>query len=127
MIQVRNNLFETNSSSTHSLVMCKDEDFEKFKNGETCLNVYEETFEKPTKDIIDHDLKLLENGQVSFDGKVYDDFYDLCCDWENVDGLDWTEGRIVMYWMLNEGGFYNADIKQFNGVTAISIEYNSEI
>ena len=33
-IQVRNGLFETNSSSVHSLVMCSDSDFEKWKNGE---------------------------------------------------------------------------------------------
>ena len=127
MIEVRNSLFETNSSSTHSLVMCTNEDFEKFKNGETCLDVYDETFIKPTKDITSHDLKMLDNGKVSFDGKIYDDFYDLCVDWENVEGLDWTEGRVVMYWMLDAGGFYNADKKQFNGVTALSIEYNSEI
>lgn len=127
MIQVRKNLFETNSSSTHSLVMCTNEDFEKFKNGETCLDVYSEKFIKPTEDITSHDLKLLENGQVLFDGKIYNDFYDLCSDWENVDGLDWTEGRVAMYWMLDAGGFFSTDIKQFNGVTALSIEYNNEI
>lgn len=34
-IQVRKGLFETNSSSVHSIVMCSDSDFEKWKNGET--------------------------------------------------------------------------------------------
>lgn len=31
---VRNNVFETNSSSTHSITMCKESDFDKWKNGE---------------------------------------------------------------------------------------------
>ena len=34
MIKIRNNLFETNSSSTHSLTMCKEEEYLKWKNGE---------------------------------------------------------------------------------------------
>ena len=31
---VRANIFETNSSSTHSLVMCTKETLDKWKNGE---------------------------------------------------------------------------------------------
>ena len=34
MIQIRKNVFETNSSSTHSLVITTEEEFEKFKNNE---------------------------------------------------------------------------------------------
>lgn len=34
MIQSRKNVFETNSSSTHSLVMAMDSDFEKWEKGE---------------------------------------------------------------------------------------------
>ena len=34
MIQVRKNVFETNSSSTHSLVMAVKSDFDKWENGE---------------------------------------------------------------------------------------------
>lgn len=37
MIQVRSNVFETNSSSTHSLTMCSNDEFEKFKKGELVL------------------------------------------------------------------------------------------
>lgn len=37
-IQIRRGVFETNSSSTHSLTICSKEDFEKFKNGELVLN-----------------------------------------------------------------------------------------
>lgn len=34
MIKVRQRTFETNSSSTHSITMCMESDFEKWKNGE---------------------------------------------------------------------------------------------
>lgn len=34
MIQIRKNVFETNSSSTHSLVMAVASDFDKWKSGE---------------------------------------------------------------------------------------------
>lgn len=38
MIQIRHGVFETNSSSTHSLTMCTNDEFEHFKCGETFLN-----------------------------------------------------------------------------------------
>lgn len=34
MIKVRQGTFETNSSSTHSITMCMESDYEKWKNGE---------------------------------------------------------------------------------------------
>ena len=34
MRQIRHGVFETNSSSTHSLTMCSDDEFTKWKNGE---------------------------------------------------------------------------------------------
>lgn len=37
MLQIRRNCFETNSSSTHSLVMCEDDDFKALKNNEAFL------------------------------------------------------------------------------------------
>ena len=34
MISIRRNVFETNSSSTHSITMCMESDFDKWKKGE---------------------------------------------------------------------------------------------
>ena len=34
MIQIRHGVFETNSSSTHSMVVCSDEDLAKWEKGE---------------------------------------------------------------------------------------------
>lgn len=40
MKQVRNGVFETNSSSTHSITICTKEEFEKFKAGELMCDRY---------------------------------------------------------------------------------------
>lgn len=37
---IRRCVFETNSSSTHSIVMCSKEEYDKWENGETCLIPY---------------------------------------------------------------------------------------
>ena len=34
MKQVRRGVFETNSSSTHSITICTEDEYEKFKRGE---------------------------------------------------------------------------------------------
>ena len=34
MIQIRQNVFETNSSSTHSISICTDNDYQRWANGE---------------------------------------------------------------------------------------------
>lgn len=38
MLQVRQGVFETNSSSTHSITIVPQSDFDKWKNGEVYLN-----------------------------------------------------------------------------------------
>lgn len=41
---IRYNSFETNSSSTHALIIVDKIEFEKFKNGETYFNIGDDTF-----------------------------------------------------------------------------------
>ena len=38
--QIRQAVFETNSSSTHSLTMCSKNEFDAWRNGETFFDVY---------------------------------------------------------------------------------------
>lgn len=73
MIQIRQGVFETNSSSTHSICICTQDEFNKFKNGEMVYNnwdeelVTEEEFEKMCKSndyIVDYK-----------DKKNFDDFF----------------------------------------------------
>ena len=40
MKQIRRGCFETNSSSTHSLTICTEEEFEKWKSGELMFDSY---------------------------------------------------------------------------------------
>lgn len=47
--QIRHGVFETNSSSTHSLTMCSEEEFEAWKRGEVLFKRWEEKFVKPTQ------------------------------------------------------------------------------
>lgn len=44
MIQVRTGVFETNSSSTHSLILCTDETYQKFLREELFVDWDEEEF-----------------------------------------------------------------------------------
>ena len=40
MFSIRKNVFETNSSSTHSLCICTADEYEKFRDGETVYDSY---------------------------------------------------------------------------------------
>lgn len=42
MVHIRQGVFETNSSSTHSLTICTVEEFEKWKRGELLFDKYNE-------------------------------------------------------------------------------------
>lgn len=44
--QIRRGVFETNSSSTHSLTMCSEEEFEQWKKGKVLFDENYETFVK---------------------------------------------------------------------------------
>lgn len=44
MISVRQSVFETNSSSTHSVTVCNESDYERWKRGETLYASYENRF-----------------------------------------------------------------------------------
>lgn len=52
-IQIRRGVFETNSSSTHSITICTEEDFKKFLDGQMVLDRWFESlvpFEKKSSD-----------------------------------------------------------------------------
>ena len=81
-IQIRKGLFETNSSSVHSLVMCDGSDFEKWKRGEL-------VFSKDTETLVPIDnpyyvawskmsLKEKEEHWSEHDYLTYDQFFN---DW----------------------------------------------
>lgn len=56
--QVRRGVFETNSSSVHSLTMCSEEEYEKWENGEVLYWEYENKF--GTKEEIIEEMKNMK-------------------------------------------------------------------
>ena len=75
MKKIRNKVFETNSSSVHSLIICTDEEYEKLNNNKLYINNFEEfiTSEEYKKILIDF---YLEDNNIKEEVTNYDDFYD---------------------------------------------------
>ena len=93
MIQIRNNIFETNSSSVHSLTLCTEDDFDKWTTG---LLV----FDRDTDELVDinsynEDHKLIRSIVDGIEDDeyyckryyTYSDFFDGCDD-GNMDYME---------------------------------------
>lgn len=50
MLQIRRNVFETNSSSTHSLTMCSKDEYDAWINGEVYFDWYNNFVSKEERD-----------------------------------------------------------------------------
>ena len=74
--QIRRGVFETNSSSTHSLTMCSEDEFEAWKRGELLFKRWEEKFVKPTQ-LSDNDKRDAEEEY----GYTKDDYWK---DWDDL-------------------------------------------
>ncbi len=77
--QIRLGTFETNSSSTHSLIMCSDKEFKLFQAGELVLDVWNdelvplEAAETDEDDEIDTDrYRTYENYDQDYESFVGD-------------------------------------------------------
>ena len=46
MKQIRKNVFETNSSSTHTLAICTEDEYKDWQDGKLLFNKWNETFIK---------------------------------------------------------------------------------
>ena len=78
MKQIRKGVFETNSSSTHSITICTREDFNKFKSGELVFDCCSEKLApvdshdifycKTYKDFFSGDLETYVEGFVTPSG-----------------------------------------------------------
>lgn len=91
-IQVRRNLFETNSSSVHTITMCMDSDYEKWKSGEYVFNKFDEKL-IPVKDKKYQEWSKLsdeekENEYIQYDYLTYDQFFN---DYEAIEYETFSE------------------------------------
>lgn len=101
MIKIRKNVFETNSSSVHSLCMTSKDKFDKWEKGELIWDKYNEEFIKPDG------LNLNNHHYGNYRYYTYDDFFN------NYEKMDWdtfcdsyeTESGEVVYAF----GYYGYD------------------
>ena len=68
----RRGMFETNSSSVHSITMCSDDEYTKWKNGEAYFDRYTKQIVESTEEI----EKERENDGRYSEYLTYDEFHD---------------------------------------------------
>ena len=80
MIQIRHNVFETNSSSVHSIVICTKKEMEDWKGKQCYFNPYSDMFIYPDKqDIEKYRRDAIENYKNTKDPDPY------CINWDDLD------------------------------------------
>lgn len=77
MKQIRKNVFETNSSSTHTLAICTEDEYKDWKDGKLLFNKWKETFIKNTIKITKQDREEAEEYYNRSKGKYYKDWSEL--------------------------------------------------
>ena len=85
--QIRVGVFETNSSMTHALTICTQEEYDKWQNGETLLNRY--AYDDDNQ-FITNDDNLIEKLKKQYDNescKWYDTFEEFLHS-EGIDSYD---------------------------------------
>ena len=95
--QIRYGVFETNSSSTHSLTMCSKDDFDKWKNGELFLfNGYNGFYFENNRPTEGHFYTLEEAIKFEKNNKYVDKDF------------DWEDNACVID-LLHENQWYDYD------------------
>lgn len=77
MKQIRCNVFETNSSSTHTLAICTEDEYKKWQEGKMLFNKWNETFIKNSINITKQDKVEAEEKYNTYKGKYYKDWSEL--------------------------------------------------
>lgn len=77
MKQIRKNVFETNSSSTHTLAICTEDEYKDWKDGKLLFNKWNETFVKNSINITKQDKVEAEERYNTYKGKYYKDWSEL--------------------------------------------------
>lgn len=72
---IRRNTFETNSSSTHALVIISKDDYEAWEENKKVINLYDGTAE----DLGEIDKKIIRNedGSIDYNGEHFANEYDF--------------------------------------------------
>ena len=72
---IRRNTFETNSSSTHALVIISKDDYKAWQENKKVLNLYSGKVE----DLSEQDKEIIRNedGSIDYKGEHFDSEYDF--------------------------------------------------
>lgn len=102
MRQIRRNVFETNSSSTHSITMCSKDEYDRWRKGELYLGRWGSEFK--TRD------ELIEHFKTRTLYKSTELYYPNT-DWSNPDEVD----KILKDedWMTEEQYWDDVDMETF--------------
>lgn len=76
---IRRGVFETNSSSTHSLTLCSLDEFEKWKNGDLYISCYDKDFiTKAEYEALDNECNCDKDYECECDKDYYsyEEFWD---------------------------------------------------
>lgn len=117
MKTIRIGTFETNSSSTHSITMCMESDYEKWKNGEMYWHRWND--ELVSKEEVEEEF-LKENTGVS---KEDPDFKDKLEEYLNDDDKTYYTYEEFNDYDYIEYETYEDSLKTPNGETVVAFGY----
>lgn len=81
VVKIRRGVFETNSSSTHSLTMCSRKDYDAWKRGDMVYDDYEEELVS-IDSLTEEELELVDEDRYY----THEGYYDHCaCDYDSFD------------------------------------------
>lgn len=113
MLQIRRNVFETNSSSTHSITMCSKDDYDRWINGEVYLNEgwwrNDNESEYKDKKFVTRDEAIdiikCNGGSIEYDDECYESFDEYIAEEYYIytsdeyindnESLEWFEDKYV--------------------------------
>ena len=136
MESIRRGVFETNSSSTHSITMCSENDYDRWKKGELLYNRWNEEFK--TKEQILEDAKKTreeylekqKNGETLYyfeekyiKAETDEDLMKILYNEDDEDDNDWY--TYERYWDYITCGYetFKVDYTTKNGEKIISFGY----
>lgn len=96
MLQIRRNVFETNSSSTHSITMCSKDDYDRWNSGEVYLNKgwwsKDNESEYKNKKFVTRDEAIdiikCDGSNIEYDDEYYDSFDEYIAKEYNIYTID---------------------------------------
>lgn len=103
--QIRRGVFETNSSSVHSITMCSDSEFDRWENGELLFQQNQDKF--ATRNEIIEEMKT----EKRYDGSMrYAD-----TDWDNDEEVDeiFSDERVKTYEKFFDGNWYETYCEEY--------------